>query len=152
MQAPAGAGAHTFIESFGDPGDGYWWYSVSTADATPLQIFLPSSATTTCSACQSVLYPSGFSCSSLPAGGVDARWDGTAIAGQSSCLSSEGSSATRLSCSTRQCVPAGHYNATMCAFTSAQSCGRDPIGDHGTCVSVPFDYPTTSVVVGTLPQ
>lgn len=151
LQAPAGAPAYTYLNSFGDPGDGFWWYAVAAADGTPLQIFLPANAATTCGTCQNVLYPDGFSCSTLTTDGVDALWKGTAIVGRSSCPWSDGSVASTISCSTLECMPAGRYVATMCAYTSTSACVSDPRDGQGTCVSVPFDYPTTSVVVGTLP-
>jgi len=152
LQAPLGAPAYTYARSFGDPGDGFWWYSVATADGTPLQIFLPTQAATTCGACQQALLPIGFACSALPAEGIDGRWNGTAIAGQSSCSWSGSSPPSPIACSVLECMPAGRYVATMCAYTSSLECSNGPGDDRGTCVSVPFDYPTTSVVVGTLPQ
>jgi hypothetical protein len=142
MQAAPGAGDHYDTASFGDPGDGVWWYSVAKADGTPLRIFL--SQATTCGACRNAAIPLGRLEGELTDTGVRATWDGVALTGTATCSSS----GTTMPCDTSICVPAGQYVVTMCADRDPNASGADA---GTTCVSVPFEYPSNTEIVGTLP-
>jgi hypothetical protein len=83
--------------------------------------------------------PIGQGCSPLPAAGVTATWDGRAAAGgTSTCLGDT-------TCLTTAYRPAGDYVVTMCT-----GCPDVPEDAATKCVSIPFAYPTTSEIVGTL--
>jgi hypothetical protein len=144
MRPPSADAGYSFASSFGIPGDGVWWYSVATADGGALQIF-PSE--TTCGTCAQVANPIGQACEGLSADGVTATWSGIAVTGQSMCSWSpgDGEPLETIPCDTARCVPSGRYVVTMCAGGSL-ACSDTP-----TCVSTPFDYPSTSEIVGTLP-
>jgi hypothetical protein len=149
VQAPPDGGAgYELAESFGDPGDGIWWYSVTKADGTPVQIFLFYTSTT-CAACKELPVPIGFSCSAVPDGGERASWNGVMIVGTSTCqnpMFGDG-----LPCAETTCAPPGAYVVKMCAARSAQECGERNPDAGAACVSVPFTYPTAAEVVGQLP-
>jgi hypothetical protein len=153
MQAPTGDAGYNALTSFGNPGDGNWWYSVATADGNPLQIFLsPGPVTATCEPCAPYEVPGGGGCNPVPPdSGVTATWDGTAVTSISTCEWSPGShqASEAISCQVIQCMPAGKYVVTMCGSELEDCSSTD--GEAGACVSVPFQYPTSSEVVGYLP-
>jgi hypothetical protein len=110
-----------------------------------------------CTSCVGQPCPPG-SChfsSPVPAAGTDFTWDGTVYADSSGCGSGQiGSPPVR--CWKPSCAPPGRYTAHLCAYA------LPPNSDGGvqvcelhaattpTCVDVPFDYPTTTQVVGAL--
>jgi hypothetical protein len=149
VQAPPDGGAgYVLEESFGDPGDGTWWYSVAKADGTPVQIFLFYTSTT-CAACKPLPVPIGGTCFVMPDGGARASWSGVMIVGTSTCqnpMFGDG-----LPCAETTCAPAGAYVVKMCGWRSAQECGGGNPDAGAACVSVPFTYPTATEVVGQLP-
>jgi len=147
MLPPSEDAAYAYIQSFGDPGDGYFWYSVATASGDKVRIFL-ANLPSTCSECANTPIPIGFLCASLLDAGVSATWSGVAITGQSTCRTSD--DGLTISCADTTCMPAGPYVVTMCASGPGQSCDPSPTGSR-TCVSVPFSFPTAIEVVGTLP-
>jgi hypothetical protein len=163
MQAAAGDAGYSYV--FGDylsnllilTGHASWWYSVATADGAPLQIFLEPSVE--CEGCFVVgnLPVGPGTCAPLPDGGAAATWNGSIVTGSSMC--------DAVSCQVTGCAPAGNYVATLCAY-ALDDCLVGDAGDcpnanyenaclasvdGGVCVSVPFEYPTTAEVVGTLP-
>jgi hypothetical protein len=91
-----------------------------------------------------VAIPIGLLEGKLTDAGVSATWDGVALTGTATCSSS----GTTIGCDMSVCMPAGRYVATMCANRDPSSNGADA---GTTCVSVPFDYPSISEIVGTLP-
>jgi hypothetical protein len=105
-----------------------------------VQIILDATVCATCAFAEDAI---GQSCSSVPAGGVSVSWDGTAVAGHSTCNGQ--------SCDVTTCMPAGSYVATMCASGPGQGCNSGSASSGQTCLHVPFDYPKTKNVVGTLP-
>jgi hypothetical protein len=148
------------------PGKADWWYSVATADGTPARIFL--SPSVTCDPCEIVgnLPVGTTTCAPLPIGGVTATWNGMAVTGDSTCKPPSGVSVIPgpVSCQVTGCMPAGSYVVTMCARalddcqTAVQGAPCADLTDgclastHAPiCVSVPFQYPSTADVVGTLP-
>jgi hypothetical protein len=149
MQAPPSDAGYFYLFSLGDPGDGVWWYSVETTDGAVLPIFLPSSTETTCSSCKDLLEPIGQACAALPDGGVRGHWGGYAVTGEASCeVPATSSDPSHLAaCATITCLPPGRYVVKMCA--SRGGCGYS--SDAATCLSIPFDFPAASEVVGTLP-
>ena len=149
MQAPPTDGGYFYVYSLGDPGDGVWWYSVETTDGGALPIFLPSSTQTTCGTCKDLFEPIGQGCSALPDGGVRGYWGGYAVTGEAACeVPATASDPSHLAaCATISCPPPGKYVVKMCARRGR--CGYTP--DASTCLSIPFDFPATSEVVGTLP-
>jgi hypothetical protein len=139
------AGAAFALRSFADPGDGFWWYSVTTATGTPLRIFM-GMLTTRCDMCSpNGSVPVGFQCSMVPADGITATWNGLVYGAQTTCVTSSGDHEPCLEV-TR--VPPGSYRVTMCATRSSMDClsGTDRV-----CVTVPFDYPVSAEVVGAVP-
>jgi hypothetical protein len=145
MKAPAGDAGYGYIDSFGNPGDQPWWYSVARADGTPLQILL--SRPTTCEPCNLADVPIGGGCPVLPETGAIATWDGRAMTGSSTC---ESATVGVLPCNTTECASAGEYLVTMCAYPF-DSCFGAPDDAGPQCIVVPFHYPTASDVVGNLP-
>lgn len=145
MEAPPHDGGYWYRSSFGDPGDGVWWYSVETPDGSALQIFLPPGARSLCGDCDPKAYPIGQQCSPIPDGGVTGGWGGFTVTGTSTCQPVPTSSYSGpAGCATIQCLPAGRYTVRMCA-------GGGPCPTSETCVDVPFDFPTDAAVVGHLP-
>jgi hypothetical protein len=147
MNAPAGGRTYRYVQSFGDPGDGHWWYSIARAGGTPLRIFL-GTTTTTCQACDDRIYPIGSTCGSVPADGAVAVWTCRAL-GETSTCNVKDAAGEPVSCATATCAPPGHYVVTMCGAPSTGTC--ETIDTDGSCITVPFDYPSTSEVIGTLP-
>jgi hypothetical protein len=150
MKAPPGDAGYAYITSFGNPGDGNWWYSLAEADGSPVQLLLTAYAT--CDACDELPDPIGFGWSVVPPdGGATTTWDGTAVTGISTCQGSATSpqGPGPFACNTFGCMPAGEYVVTMCAVDSVQGGLLEDAGTH--CISVPFHYPATSDVVGNLP-
>jgi hypothetical protein len=170
MQAPAGDGGYSYVSgeySLALLGNASWWYFVTTADGKPVPTFV-SPATAVCEDCFLLgnLPVGPGTCFPLPDGGATATWSGNVVTGSSTCdATSEGRPIGAVSCSIFGCVTAGQYVATMCAFAlddclvadggSCPSASADNAClaslDGGVCVSVPFEYPTTAEVVGTLP-
>jgi hypothetical protein len=145
MEAPNVDGGYSYQFSFGDPGDGVWWYSVETPDGSALSIFLPPGASTLCEVCDPRPNPIGQGCGPIPDGGITGGWGGYTITGTSICQPEPPSSyATPVGCAAIQCLPAGRYVVKMCA-------GGGPCASPETCVDVPFDFPTDAAVVGHLP-
>jgi len=147
MEVPPVDGGYSYQFSFGDPGDGVWWYSVETPDGSPLQIFLPPGAYTACDTCEPQAVPIGQGCGFVPDGGVSGGWGGVAYTGTSTCEPKAMSSipAYPSVCATTRCLPAGRYVVKMCGGRGGLNCASP------TCVSVPFDFPTDAAVVGHLP-
>lgn len=110
-----------------------------------------------CKSCVAQGCPPG-SChfsSPVPTTGTDFTWNGTVYAAATGCGSGQIGSPP-VNCWMPSCAPAGHYVAHLCAYA------LPPDSDGGfqvcelhaatkpTCVDVPFDYPTTTQVVGVL--
>ena len=151
LQASTGDAGLLYARS-SNPGDGIWWFSVADDDGTPVQLFLKTA--TRCDACIDRLIPVGFTCSSLPDGGVTAAWDGTIFTGESSCLPppAPNDQGEPISCDVPSCAPAGRYVVTMCASPTC-SYVRDGVAGNASqsgCVSIPFDFPSNAELVGTL--
>lgn len=146
MQAPPTDGGYSYVFSVGNPGDGVWWYSVETPDGAVLPIF---STNQICGSCKDQLTPIGQGCAALPDGGVSGGWGGYAVTEIVSCEvpTSSYAPAHLSSCAAFRCLPAGRYTVKMCALRGG--CGGAEA--QNTCLSIPFDFPGTSEVVGTLP-
>jgi hypothetical protein len=144
MEAPPVDGGYCYQFSFGDPGDGVWWYSVDAPDGSALQIFLPQGARSSCNECDPKPYPIGQGCAPVPDGGVSGGWGGTTYTGVSTCEPPSTSSyPSPAGCATIGCLPPGRYTVKMCAERANYP---SPV-----CVSIPFDFPTDAAVVGQLP-
>jgi len=146
MQAPATDAGYQYVFSVGNPGDGVWWYSVETPDGAVLPIF---SETQICGSCKDQLTPIGQGCAALPDGGVSGGWGGYAVTETVSCEvpASLFDPAHLSTCAAFRCLPAGRYTVKMCAIRG----GCSSADGQNTCLSIPFDFPGTSEVVGTLP-
>jgi hypothetical protein len=149
MEAPPTDAGYYYLYSLGNPGDGVWWYSVETPDGSVLPIFLLSDTPSTCNSCRDIATPIGQGCAALIDGGVAGGWSGYAVTGMATCEvpATSYASAHPSTCATISCLPAGRYVVKMCA-------GRGRCvysSDAATCLSIPFDFPGTSEVVGTLP-
>jgi hypothetical protein len=86
--------------------------------------------------------PIGFFITPLGAAGAVQGWDGIAYTASSCGVPS-------MACTTLATVPAGDYAAQMCACPGASP--GNPYGWCTVCVTVPFHYPSSATVVGTLP-
>lgn len=131
-------------------------FSVLDAAGKPLMTGL-SCGMTDCKGCLAQPCPPG-SChfsSPVPAAGTDFNWDGTVYDAASGCGSGQIGSPP-LACWMPSCAPPGHYVAHLCAYAmpSNSDGGFQVCELHAevkpTCVDVPFDYPTTTQVVGVL--
>lgn len=106
---------------------------------------------TTCGECQQVGCPS--ICpqpSPVPAEGAKLSWDGR-IFTSNTCNGAAGS----LSCVDLDCAPSGQYIARMCGYRSTadggtNACSGLTMDAKPTCVDVPFEWPKTVTVRGTL--
>jgi hypothetical protein len=149
MEAPPIDGGYYYVSSFGEPGDGVWWYSLEMPDGSAVPIFLPPGASSICNVCDARPNPIGFACETIPDGGVSRGWGGYTVTGTASCETQATSSspAYSIGCATIRCLPAGRYLVKMCGGR-----GMCAGGDAATCVEVPFDFPTDQEVVGTLPS
>ena len=125
-----------------------WWYSLAKPDGGPVPIFfnIAIGNPVVCAPpgtgyprCQGPAVPIGQGCNAARDGGMTATWDGVVIGGSATCVESPGSAAT--GCVTVACATPGHYVVTMCGLEN------DCMGAKK-CIDVPFDYPTTSEVVG----
>lgn len=106
-----------------------------------------------CTSCRPTLCPPN-PCSlsrPLPSSGEDLTWDGTVWLGGGEC-----NGLATGACFSRRCAPPGHYVARLCAFPLAPNsdgglleCERHA-SPTPTCIDVPFDYPATTTVTGTL--
>jgi hypothetical protein len=79
----------------------------------------------------------------MKAQGETATWDGTDW--------QDGKCGANMACKSKQCAAPGHYIAKMCASRSVPDggmFGQCNTNATQTCVDVPFDYPTSSVVAG----
>jgi hypothetical protein len=64
--------------------------------------------------------------------------------------------AQSMACLSPQCAPAGRYAAHICGFPNpapeaGYGCGQSTSSTNTTCVDVPFDYPSSTPIVVTLP-
>lgn len=163
-----------------DPGPGGPWLYSTSGDEEPNWLALvsdsgtplyrsPSEFTGPCGSCSHWGVPIGLVTGLLLDSGTTESWDGlyygTVIPEQC-----PGSPPQASSCQVRACAPPGRYIAFMCAcvFTDASPADHtfnhsvpglpssyvDFVGDcvEPTCVRIPFDYPSPTVVVGTVAQ
>jgi hypothetical protein len=123
------------------------WLSIrDSADASlPLAAGCPAYV---CSGCAQREPPCSFGCaaSALPDAGATQIWDGRYFAPDTCNFYPEGLDGGPMPvlCGTEMCAPPGHYDAVMCATPPGGA-------STATCVHVPFDYPTSGEVLGTLP-
>jgi hypothetical protein len=155
-----------------DPGPAGPWTVYSSGDEEPnwLAVFsrsgvpvyrYPREQTAACDGCDPWTVPIGFLGGALEDAGQTQTWDGTNYApgSQVTCTIAPPGLPATLDCTVLACAPPGEYLAVMCA------CGPDgPDASglpsnyeyavaycaHPTCVRVPFDYPSPTVVAGTV--
>jgi hypothetical protein len=128
------------------------WLWIATADGAPVGAY-SGRAVGTCSYCEPCAF--GGSCGPAgpvylpvpPDGGITGSWNGSAYTSLSTCVLNSGGAVSAVSCAASSCMPPGEYVATMCASSDPSS-----PEDAGTCLELPFQYPTASEVVGTLPN
>jgi hypothetical protein len=122
-------GSGVYLPNYGEPCNSPNWYSIDGL-ATFIQDY------TLCDSCNSVNCGGDVPPNeAVPEGGVTWTWNGTEVDGSGS-RTCNGVNGT-LSCGTVVCAPAGDYTAKLCDW-----------GDS--CVSLPFHYPTSEEVVGTI--
>src|SRR5579859_250170 len=117
------------------------WVTITSSTGTPVTPSILCGVT--CDTCTSTPCPP-IACripQPMKAQGETATWDGTDW--------QAGTCGANTACRGRQCAAPGHYIAKMCASRSVPDGG--PLGQCSTnpmltCVDVPFDYPTSSVV------
>lgn len=102
--------------------------------------------------------------SPVPAAGLSQTWAGRYFT-SGKCTTAQGDN---VSCGVGQCAAAGKYVARMCLYvdgsapdggadaadaaaSSPERCRAQSAGAKPTCVDVPFDWPSTKTVVGTIP-
>jgi hypothetical protein len=98
--------------------------------------------------------PCSFGCAAslLPDSGTDQVWDGTYWVAHETCNAAwppGDGSGTPVQCGRWQCALPGRYDAVMCV--SPTSDGAAPTNAKSACIDVPFDYPASGPVIGTLP-
>jgi hypothetical protein len=127
------------------------WFSVAAADGGALQIVPPTADegpaqqwAPSCSACTSIaaLAPLQGGPTIGDGGGVDGTWNGTDYSLTSTCNQGQNGA---VPCGEVLCAAAGSYVVKMCV---------QPTQGNGAqqCVSVPFDFPGTPEVTGTIGQ
>jgi hypothetical protein len=146
----------TVTFQFKAPGGGTWclgqgcstqWLSIR--DSSGKSLVLSNYCSSTCEACQMVGCPAICAMPQpMPAAGTTTTWNG-AVFSSGTC----GSNA--MSCLDKRCAPAGKYVAVMCAAAVSSEAGdllcANTFDVKPTCVEVPFDYPSSASVVGTIP-
>ncbi len=135
------------VSTYSWAADSVNWFSVSSAAGNALQIVPPTADigqalywAPSCSAGASLDVVPLFGQQSVGASGMDGIWNGTAYSTTSTCTQAQYGA---VPCGDVLCAPAGKYVVKMCASTS------DPNAPPQ-CVSVPFDFPGTPVVEGTV--
>jgi hypothetical protein len=124
------------------------WITLFTEDGGAQIDMLPASSApgtgTDCATCSGAGYsiPIGAFWGPLGDAGVSQTWNGTVYAG-STC------GATASACVAEESAQAGRYQARMCACPAAELQAGFCVSS--VCTSVPFDYPGTTTVAGTLP-
>ena len=136
----ATAGSQWFIRQTEDtdsPG-GNWFTLFCPAMQTQLYSFFTESVPLDCRSCsQTTAIPIGLLTEPLPDGGATQTWNGLFFkAGNCGPMSA--------ACLTPMCAAPGRYVAEMCACAT-NACPTN------TCIEVPFNYPSATVVTGTLP-
>ncbi|HEY8079301.1 MAG TPA: hypothetical protein VIF62_34460 [Labilithrix sp.] len=78
------------------------------------------------------------------AGGLKTTWNGT--------YSESSTCGSGVTCAQPECAEAGHYVARMCVFRDAHEAGAVGGCQAGekVCTDVPFDWPTTATITGTI--
>jgi hypothetical protein len=113
------------------------WLRLSDNDGAA-QAFIYPGASLACDTCTVTTWSAVCTTSTAePVMTSHAEWDGHRFAG--------GTCGGGATCARRECVPAGHYQATMCAAMASS------LSAPLRCVQVPFDYPAPGPVVGLLP-
>ena len=104
----------------------------------------------TCQAGQPGKCPPNLSCYvRMPAGGVDLEASFEALTTRP-CRAS-----AAIVCRESGCRPSGHYIARMCAVVlqsaaADEQCATEAYSVPPSCIDVPFDFPATTMVVGTI--
>jgi hypothetical protein len=112
-------------------------------------VYAPSCGVTNCGSCETESCPKHL-CEApivIPPEGIQTTWTGVRYAGDT--CKQNGSSLS--SCQKAFCVAPGHYVARMCGYLAdgdATTCGS--ASPTPTCTDVPFDWPMTSTLTGTL--
>jgi hypothetical protein len=149
LRVAAGSTAQ-YCADFEDPTTHATWLSIEDADggmAVGPTTFDPLAWGANCSPCEALSEPPFENSVDIFDGApVQLTWN--AVYGTvSSCVPANGSAS--ITCSAPVCLPAGSYVAKMCG---ASSCPMQPGTSWSqTCVFVPFEYPTSAPIVGTLP-
>ena len=127
------------------------WLSILDADGHALP--LSSNCTAECSSCEPLGCPAICPIPSpVPSEGASGAWEGRIFA-PSTCTMAQGGS---LSCVDPQCAPAGTYVARMCAFpgkggdAGSEPCDLASNDVKVTCVDVPFEWPSSGPITGTI--
>jgi len=139
------------------------WLTILGPDGRPVPRDL--SCSSECGEC--ALVGCGAVCpapSPVPSGGLRQTWAGRYFT-SSKCTTAQGDS---VGCGAGQCAAPGKYVARMCLYvdgsapdggadaadasaSSPEPCRAQSPGAKPTCVDVPFDWPSTKAVVGTIP-
>jgi hypothetical protein len=119
------------------------WVTVTTGTGSAVTFF--QGCVASCSNCMPVACPPVLCALPQPmkAQGESFTWDGTEW--------DPGMCGAQMTCRSHQCAARGSYVAKMCASRSVLDAG--PFGQCSptptlTCVDVPFDYPSATVVEG----
>jgi len=123
------------------------WLTISSQSG---DLTLSGMCRTPCDTCQFMACP--IVCApaqQLTTAGATQTWNGTYYL-SGTC------GAQSMACLSPQCAPAGRYSAHICGFPNpapeaGYGCGQSTSSTNTTCVDVPFDYPSSTPIVVTLP-
>jgi hypothetical protein len=122
------------------------WLSIRDPNGN---LLLSNFCSTPCDTCMMMACPDLCRVPSpLDASGLTQTWDGTYF--------TQGTCGTGTACLSSQCAPAGQYTAEICGFADTTSdagfgCTGATSSAAMTCVQKPFEFPSSSTVVVTMP-
>jgi len=129
------------------------WLTISSQSG---DLTLSGMCRTPCDTCQFMACP--IVCApaqELTTAGATQTWNGTYYL-SGTCGGYGSKSAQSTACLSPQCAPAGRYAAHICGFPNpapeaGYGCGQSTSSTNTTCVDVPFDYPSSTPIVVSLP-
>lgn len=149
------APGNTTVWCLGQPGScSSQWLTISRQSG---DLTLSGMCRTPCDTCQFMACP--IVCSpaqDLTTAGATQTWNGTYYL-SGTCGGYGSKSAQSTACLSPQCAPAGRYSAHICGFPNPApdasfGCGQSTSSTNTTCVDVPFDYPSNTPIVVSMPE
>jgi hypothetical protein len=122
------------------------WFTVLSPNGTPL--LGGSICGTDCATCVTTPCPP-LPCmfpTPVPPEGVQATWSGAYFTEETTTCNGQSTA-----CARKRCAAPGHYTVRMCAYARQDDGGAlCTTVDTPTCVELPFDWPSTATVIGTV--